>query len=62
MLILTIISLKIICIHQLLEKIVIIAILLITLVGVWTILVSEYKQIDMRYFDDPGYIDTDKIA
>ena len=47
---------------SLLEKIVIIALLTITLVGVWTILVSEYKQIDMRYFDDPGYIDTDKIA
>lgn len=47
---------------RLLEKIVVVALLVITIVAIWTILVSEYKQIDMRYFDDPGYIDTDKIA
>ena len=47
---------------SLLEKIVIIALLTITLVGVWSILISEYRQIDKRYFDDPGYKDTENIA
>ena len=45
-----------------LEKIVIIALVTITLVGVWSILISEYRQIDKRYFDDPGYKDTENIA
>ena len=45
-----------------LEKIVIIALLVIALVGVWSILISEYRQINERYFDDPGYKDTENIA
>ena len=45
-----------------LEKIVIIALLTFTLIGVWSILLSDYKQIDKRYFDDPGYKDTENIA
>tara|TARA_B100000282_G_scaffold294399_1_gene271503 strand:- start:270 stop:422 length:153 start_codon:yes stop_codon:yes gene_type:complete len=45
-----------------LEKIVIIALLIFTLIGVWSILLSDYKQIDKKYFDDPGYKDTENIA
>ncbi len=45
-----------------LEKIVIIALLTFTLIGVWSILLSDYKQIDKNYFDDPGYKDTENIA
>ena len=47
---------------SMLEKTVIILLVLVTLVGVWSILISEYKQIDKRYFDDPGYKDTENIA
>ena len=45
-----------------LEKTVIVLLVLITLVGVWSILISEYKEIDKHYFDDPGYKDTENIA
>ena len=45
-----------------LEKTVIVLLVLVTLVGVWSILISEYKEIDKHYFDDPGYKDTENIA
>ena len=45
-----------------LEKIVIIALLTFTLIGVWSILLSDYEKIDKNYFDDPGYSDTENIA
>ncbi len=48
--------------RSLLEKIVIITLLTVTLIGVWSILISEYKQMDKHYFDDPGYKDTENIA
>ena len=47
---------------SMLEKTVIILLVLVTLVGVWSILISEYKEIDKHYFDDPGYKDTENIA
>ena len=47
---------------SMLEKTVIVLLVLITLVGVWSILISEYKEIDKHYFDDPGYKDTENIA
>jgi len=47
---------------SMLEKTVIVLLVLVTLVGVWSILISEYKEIDKHYFDDPGYKDTENIA
>ena len=45
-----------------LERTVIVLLVLVALVGVWTILLSEYKEMDKHYFDDPGYKDTENIA
>tara|TARA_B100000674_G_scaffold362402_1_gene305138 strand:+ start:210 stop:362 length:153 start_codon:yes stop_codon:yes gene_type:complete len=47
---------------SMLEKTVIVLLVLVTLIGVWSILISDYKKMDKMYFDDPGYKDTEKIA